>query len=68
MNPSKWKRDYQVAFVGATIFGASMGVFIGLRQTAATDGLHLTLWGIAGAALGAAGAFIRQLMRNRNIN
>jgi hypothetical protein len=63
MNPLNWKREYQIAFVVATIIGAGMGVYIGLRQSPPLDELHLTLWGIGGAVLGAAGAFIRQSMR-----
>lgn len=71
MNPFHWKREHQIAFLIAVVFGAGMGIYIGLRQIEpSADGywLHVGLWGVAGALLAGAGAFIRQLMRNRNLN
>ena len=69
MNPFLWKREHQIAFLVAAVFGALMGVFIGLRQTdqfTSPYWLHVASWGVAGAMLAGAGAYIRQLIRNTN--
>lgn len=69
MNPLNWKRDHQIAFLIAVLLGLGMGAYIGQRQLdPSTSGywLHIGLWGIAGAVLAGAGAYIRQLMRNTN--
>ena len=69
MNPFQWKRKHQIAFLIAVVFGAGMGVYIGMRQVepfTSPDWLHVALWGLAGALLAGAGAFIRQLIRNRS--
>jgi hypothetical protein len=69
MNPLHWKRDYQIAFLIAVLLGAGMGIYIGQRQVDPSTSaywLRIGLSGVAGAVLAGAGAFIRQLMRNRN--
>jgi hypothetical protein len=69
MNPLHWKREYQIAFLGAAVFGACVGIFAGVRQiepSASFYWFHVGLWGAIGAVMGAAGAFVRQLMRDRN--
>ena len=68
MNPIRWKRDHQIAFLGAAVFGAFVGIVVGVRRTdpSASQDLYwltLGLWAGAGAAAGAAGGFIRQLLR-----
>jgi hypothetical protein len=71
MNPLHWKREHQIAFLVAVVFCACIGIFAGVRQVEASTDLYwlwVALWGAAGAAMGAAGAFIRQLMRNRISN
>ena len=68
MNPLRWKRDYQIAFLVAVVFCAGIGIFVGVRQVDPSSDqywLRVGLWGAAGAAMGAAGAFIRQSMRDR---
>jgi FtsH-binding integral membrane protein len=69
MNPFHWKREHQIAFLVAVVFGAGMGIYIGLRQIEPSAGgywLHMGLWGVAGAVLAGTGAYIRQLIRKRN--
>jgi FtsH-binding integral membrane protein len=71
MNPVHWKREHQIAFLVAAVIGAGMGIYIGVRQVEPSTNaywLHVGLWGVAGMMLAAAGAFIRQLIRNRNSN
>jgi hypothetical protein len=71
MNPLRWKREHQIAFFGAAAFGACIGIFVGVRQVEPSANLYwlgVGLWGAAGAAMGASGAFIRQSLRNRNSN
>jgi hypothetical protein len=66
MNPLRWKREHQIAFLGATVVGACIGIFAGIRQVEPFANLYwlwVGLWGAGGAVLGAAGAFIRQLLR-----
>ena len=68
MNPFDWKREHQIAFLIAALIGAGMGIYIGMRQVApssSSDWLQVGAWGIAGTMLAAAGAYFRQLMRNR---
>ena len=69
MNPLHWKREHQIALLGATIVGACIGIFAGARQLEPSANyywLWLGLWGAGGAVTGAAGGFIRQLYRNLN--
>ena len=69
MNPLHWKREHQIAFLVAAVFGAGMGIFIGMRQvepSTSPDWLHVASWGVAGAMLAGAGAYVRQLIRNKN--
>lgn len=68
MNPLRWKREHQIAFLGAAAFGACIGIFGGVQQvepSASAYWLRVALWGAAGALMGAAGASIRQLLRDR---
>jgi hypothetical protein len=67
MNPLNWKREHQIAFLGAAAIGACIGVVAGARQLEPSTSHYWVwagLWGLAGAATAAAGAFIRQLLRN----
>jgi hypothetical protein len=67
MNPLNWKREHQIAFLGAAAIGACIGVVAGTRQLEPSTSHYwvwVGLWGLAGAATAAAGAFIRQLLRN----
>ena len=69
MNPIHWKREHQIAFLVALVFGAGMGIFIGIRQvdpSIGPDWLHVASWGVAGAMLAGAGAYIRQIIRDKN--
>ena len=69
MNPPHWKREHQIAFLVAVVFGAIMGITIGLLQVEPSTSLYWLgggLWGLAGAMLAGAGAFIRQLIREKN--
>jgi hypothetical protein len=71
MNPLRWKREHQIAFFGAAVFGACIGIFAGVRRVEQSANLYwlvVGLWGAAGAAMGASGAFIRQLLRDRASN
>jgi hypothetical protein len=71
MNPLHWKQEHQIAFLVAAVFGAIMGITIGLRQVEPSTSLywlHGGLWGLAGAMLAGAGAFIRQLIREKSAN
>jgi hypothetical protein len=71
MNPLHWKREHQVAFLGATAVGGCIGIFAELHQVEASANFHwlqVEFWGAAGAVMGAAGAFIRQLLRDRTSN
>ena len=68
MNPLYWKREHQIAFIVAVVFCGFIGLFIGVRQVEPSPNaywLSVGLWGAAGAVMGAVGAFIRQLVRNR---
>jgi hypothetical protein len=70
MNPLHWKREHQIAFLVAALFGTGIGIFVGLRQVEPSSELywlHAALWGAAGSLLAAIGAFIRQMVRNRKI-
>jgi hypothetical protein len=67
MNPLRWKREHQIAFLGAVVIGACIGVFAGARQFEPSTSDYwawVGLWGLAGAVMAAAGAYIRQLLRN----
>jgi hypothetical protein len=69
MNPLHWRREHQIAFLVAVVFGAGVGIFIGIRQVEQSAGpgwLHFALWGVAGAMLAGAGAYIRQLIRDKS--
>ena len=69
MNPLHWKKEHQIAFLAASVFGAGMGIFIALRQPDQSNmplWLYVILWGAGGAALAALGAYFRQIIRNRN--
>jgi amino acid transporter len=71
MNPLHWKREHQIALLGAAVVGAAMGIFAGTRQVEPSADhywIWLGLWGAAGTAMGAAGGFIRQLSRSRTSN
>jgi uncharacterized membrane protein len=68
MNSLHWKREYQIAFFAAAMFGAVLGVIFGLRQTETSTLIHwlnVGAWGLVGALLAATGAFVRQLLRER---
>jgi hypothetical protein len=70
MNPLRWKREHQIAFLVSALFGAGIGIFVGLRQVEPSSELywlHVVLWGAAGSLLAAVGAFIRQMVRDRKI-
>jgi hypothetical protein len=67
MNPLHWKRDHQIAFLGAAVLGACIGTFVGVRQVEPSANFYwlwVGLWGAAGTLMSAAGAFIRQLFRD----
>ena len=69
INPLRWKREYQIAFFAAAMFGAVVGFFIGLRQTEPSTQfywLHVGAWGVVGGVFAAVGAFVRQLLRGQN--
>jgi len=71
MNPLRWKREYQIAFLVAVVFGAVIGIFFGLRQVEPSTSLywlHVGSWAVAGAVLAGLGAFIRQVLRDRTSN
>ena len=71
MNPPHWKREHQIAFAFAALIGAFVGISIGLREFEAHTSnywLHVGSWGVLGAFLGAAGGFLRQLLRGRKSN
>jgi hypothetical protein len=71
MNPLHWKREYQIAFLGAAVLGSYIGTFVGVRQaepSATFYWLWVGLWGVAGTLMSAAGAFIRQLLRDQIYN
>ena len=71
MNPLHWEREHQIAFFVAAVFGAALGSFIGLRQVEPSTSLywlHVGSWSVAGTVLAAAGAFIRQVLRDRKSN
>ena len=69
MNPLKWKREYQIALFIAAIFGFCIGIYAGVRNVDPNTNLYLLrvcLWGAGGCVLGAAGGFLRQMLRDRN--
>ena len=71
MNPLHWKREHQIAFFVAVVLCACVGIFAGVRQVGNSTNLYwlwVSIWSAAWAALGAMGAFIRQLIRNRMSN
>jgi amino acid transporter len=71
MNPIHWKREHQIALLGAAVVGAAIGIFGGSRQVELSANqywLWLALWGGAGTVMGAMGGFIRQLSRSRTSN
>ena len=71
MNLLHWKRSHQIAFFGAAVAGVFIGFFAGIRRVEPSANLYWLLvgiWGVAGAVVAAAGAFVRQLFRNRNSN
>ena len=68
LNPFRWKREHRFTFLVTTIFGACLGIIVGLRRVdpAMTQDyywLWLALWVGSGAVLGAGGAFIYQVLR-----
>jgi hypothetical protein len=68
MNPLRWKREHQIALLGAAVVGAAIGIFAGTRQiepSADHYWIWLGIWGAAGTGMGATGGFIRQLSRSR---
>jgi uncharacterized membrane protein len=69
MNPLSWKREHRVAFLIAVVFCACIGIFAGVHKVEPSSQrywLMVGLWGVAGAAMGAIGAFIGQMMRGRD--
>jgi hypothetical protein len=69
MNLIHWKRERQIAFLIAVAVCTCLGVFAGTRRVDPSADLYwlwIGLWGAAGAAMGAAGASISQLIRNRS--
>jgi hypothetical protein len=68
MNPVRWKREHQIALLGAAVVGAATGIFAGTRQVEPSADhywIWLGIWGAAGTVMGATGGFIRQLSRSR---
>jgi hypothetical protein len=71
MNPLHWKREHQIALLGAAVVGAAIGIFAGTRQVEPSADhywIWLGIWGAAGTVMGATGGFIRQLSRSRTSN
>jgi hypothetical protein len=68
MNFNHWKREHQIAFYFAAVFGACMGVFAGMGHFdpyTSFRWLWIGGWGVVGTLMGAAGGFLRQVLRNR---
>jgi hypothetical protein len=65
VNPLRWKREHQIAFWVAVGLGGSMGIAVGLQRVGPSAPV---LWGVVGAVMAGAGAYVRQLLRNRDPN
>jgi len=65
MNPVRWKREHQIAFLVAIALGGTIGIVVGLQRAGPSASV---LWGAVGALMAGAGAYVRQLLRNRNSN
>jgi hypothetical protein len=65
VNPLRWKREHQIAFWLAVVLGGSMGIAVGLQRVGPSASV---LWGVVGAVMAGAGAYVRQMLRNRNSN
>jgi hypothetical protein len=78
MNPLEWKREHQIALVGAIIVGFALGLAFGYARDTHFSGFGEWLitalnpnypgttgtgWSIFGALIGAAIAYVVQLMR-----
>jgi|SwirhirootsSR3_FD_contig_31_14040815_length_584_multi_3_in_0_out_0_1 hypothetical protein len=68
MNPFGWMREHRFAFFATTIFGACVGVILGMRRIdpALNQNLYwawLGVWVVSGAVLAGIGAYIRHLLR-----
>jgi hypothetical protein len=48
MNPLHWKREHQIAFLGAAVFGACVGIFAGIQQVEPSANPHLAVGGAMG--------------------
>jgi hypothetical protein len=71
LNPLHWTSGHLIAFVFAAVFGACIGLFYGIGQfDPYTDQrwLWIGLYCVVGALLGAAGGFLRQLLRGEKSN
>ena len=68
MNPLHWTRTHRIAFLAAATLGACIGFVVGIGRVDPSVSqnfywLRLALWVVSGAVMGAAGGFIRQLLR-----
>jgi hypothetical protein len=68
MNPFNWQRAHWIAFWVAVMLGGCLGFVVGIRRIDPTIDQSsywqwLGLWVVSGAAIAAAGAFLRQLLR-----
>ena len=68
MQPLNWIREHRFAFFATTVFGACVGVILGMRRVdpAINQDLYwlwLGVWAASGAMLAGIGAYFRQLLR-----